>query len=797
MRSPRAAMAGLVLLAIAAAFSAEVEASFDQLSSPEPPAVGPAGKPPRPTYRVPRASGAIVIDGKLDEEAWERAVHLDLRYEVNPGDNLPAGAKTDAFLTYDASHFYAAFYAHDPDPRKIHAHLSDRDLAFRDDFVGLVLDTFNDERRAFEFFVNPVGVQMDLVQDDISGNEDSSWDAIWTSAGRVTDDGYIVEMSIPYNSLRFQNSAGDQTWGVDFVRIFPRDRRYQFTLNPRDKSTSCYLCQIAKIVGFAGATPGANIQITPTLTAIRSDDDPNFPLDFDPNYRGLRNVRSGPHYDLGLTAKWGITPNLTATGTLNPDFSQVEADTAQLNVNEAFALYFPEKRPFFLEGSDYFDTPFQAVYSRNVADPSWGAKVTGKLGKSVVGFFAAEDARTNLLFPGSQGSITDTLVAPTTDAVLRYRLDAGSSSSIGALVTSREGDGYSNRVAGVDSLLRPTKSDSIRMQLLASQTEYPDAVAARDAQPVDPFGDHAFRLQYDHNTKSFSAWARSIDIGPGFRADMGFVPQVDYREELAGAERTWWGKPGAFFSRILSGAESSWRDDQSGRLLQNRTAGWVSLQGPHQSFVFLGAGHRVSGFRDNEFDQGFVDFDFNMEATRAVFFGVSGGADAHVDFAFADPNDAGAARQGHQFRVAPNARYNVGRHVRFDLSHEYRRLENDDGHLFIANLTQLTTAYQVTVRMFFRAILQYEGTKHNLALYGLQCPGGIPGGANCPFQPRERNLFSQLLFSYKINPQTAFFLGYSDNRSGLETGPPNAPIEIPLTRTSRTFFFKLGYAWVI
>jgi len=623
MHSHRAVAAGLVLLVIAASFGGAAEASFEKLSSPEPPAPAP-GKPPRPTYRVPKASSAIVIDGKLDEEAWEKAVHLDLRYEVNPGDNLPATATTDAFLTYDEGHFYAAFYAHDPDPNKIHAHLSDRDLAFRDDFVGLVLDTFNDERRAFEFFVNPVGVQMDLVQDDVSGNEDSSWDAIWTSAGHITEDGYVVEMSIPYNSLRFQNSAGDQTWGIDFVRIFPRDRRFQFALGPRDKSTSCYLCQIAKIVGFAGATPGANIQITPTLTAIRSDSDPNFPDNLDPAHLAERNEKSGPHYDLGLTAKWGITPNLTATGTLNPDFSQVEADTAQLNVNEAFALYFPEKRPFFLEGSDYFDTPFQAVYTRTVADPSWGAKLTGKLGKSVVGFFAAEDAQTNLLLPGSQGSFSDTLGAPTTDAVLRYRLDAGANSSIGALVTSRDGDGYSNRVAGIDSLFRLTKSDSIRTQLLASQTQYPDAVARRDDQPADPFGDHAFRFHYDHNTKNLAAWARYADVGPGFRADMGFVPQVDYSEELSGFERSWWGKPGAFFSRLFSGAEASWRDDQSGRLLQNRTAGWFAFQGPHQSFVFLGTGHRVFGFRDNEFDQGFVDLEMNMEATRAVFAGAKG-----------------------------------------------------------------------------------------------------------------------------------------------------------------------------
>ncbi len=228
-------------------------------------------------YEIPRASTAIQIDAILDEPAWQNALRLELNYEIRPAENVKPKVRTECLLVFDNDQLYAAFRAFDPNPSAIRGRLSDRDRAFSDDFVGLVLDTFNDERRAFEFFVNPVGVQMDLVQDDVSGNEDESWDAIWSSAGRVTDEGYIVELAIPYTSLRFQRGEGKQTWGLDIVRVYPRDHRYLIALSPRDRATSCYLCQVAKVQGFEGATPGRNIELSPTVTAIRTDELDDFP----------------------------------------------------------------------------------------------------------------------------------------------------------------------------------------------------------------------------------------------------------------------------------------------------------------------------------------------------------------------------------------------------------------------------------------------------------------------------------------------------------------------------------------
>lgn len=405
---------------------------------------------------LPRADSAVVVDGKLDEPIWEKALRLDLPYEVNPGVNIPSRVRTEALLTYDDAYFYAAFRAADPEPDRIRARFTDRDTAFQDDFVGIVVDTFDDERRAFEFFVNPKGVQMDLVVDDVLGNEDSSWDAIWFSAGSLTGDGYLVEMAIPYTSLRFQRGDGSQAWGLDLVRVYPRNYRFLLAMNARDRNVDCYLCQVSRVVGFEGATPGKNLEITPTVTVIRTDARDPFPQ------APLEN--GNPETDLGVTARWGITPNLTASGAINPDFSQVEADVAQLDVNEQFALFYPEKRPFFLEGSDFFDTPIQAVYTRTVVDPSWGAKLSGKEGKGAIGLFVAQDEFTNLLFPGSQGSFgTPPVNSDSTAAVLRYRRDVGKNSTIGGLVTARDGLDYENAVFGADALVRATDSDTFRL----------------------------------------------------------------------------------------------------------------------------------------------------------------------------------------------------------------------------------------------------------------------------------------------------------------------------------------------
>ncbi len=310
---------------------------------------------------VPTLSGDVVIDGVPDEDFWSQARTIELTYETQPADNAPAAVKTTAYIADNGREVLLAFRAEDPDPSKIRAFLRDRDSLWSDDFIGFTIDTFNDQRRAYEFYVNPLGAQGDLIIDGATGNEDDSWDGLWDSAAKINATGYTVEIRIPYSTLRFQQTNGVvQKWGVDFLRFRPRDNRYRISNNKLIRGNNCYLCGLSKLQGFANANPGRDLEVTPTFTAAYAESRNNPTAAWQSD---------GTQYELGVDVKWGIGSNLTLNGTINPDFSQVESDQAQLNLNTTFALFFPEKRPFFLEGADYFSTPFNVVYTRSVQDP--------------------------------------------------------------------------------------------------------------------------------------------------------------------------------------------------------------------------------------------------------------------------------------------------------------------------------------------------------------------------------------------------------------------------------------------
>lgn len=728
----------------------------------------PATEPPsRPPYAVSRATGPIKVDGNLDDAAWQAATVVELAYETRPAENMPPPVKTDVLITHDDDNLYVGFRAQDPDPSAIRAHLSDRDTAFDDDFVGIVLDPFNDERRAFEFFINPLGVQMDMFNDDVGGNEDASWDALWASSGRITDTGYEVEVAIPFSSLRFPRSEGEQTWGFDALRFYPRSQRHRIASQPSDRNVSCYLCQISKMTGFAGVTPGRNVELVPTVTSIRTD-----------TRNGVRGddrlVEGELETEPGLTAKWGVTPNLTLNGAINPDFSQVEADAAQLDINTTFALYFPEKRPFFLEGADFFTTPLNAVFTRNVADPEWGVKLTGKEGKNGVGVFVAQDDRTNFLIPGSERSSAVSLDMASTDAVLRYRRDLGPSSALGVLLTSREGEGYSNQVAGMDGLYRISDTDAVRAQFLTSQTEYPSAVVGNggNGQRAGTFDDDAYHVRYTHSARNWNGWAQYEDVGELFRADMGFLPQVDYTLTLGGGDRVWYGPEGAWWTKFLVGAEWDERKDQEGRLLEEESEVWVDLQGPMQSYFSVVAGQRDLAFRGVIFDQTYGRLFVEAQPSGSVYFSTT------VDVG--DEIDYDNLRAGDLLQVQSSLRYLLGRHLRASLSHVLQQLDVSGGELYEANLSQLTLTYQLNIRTFVRLISQYTDIQRNPILYTFDV------------DEQSEHLFNQLLFSYKLSPQTVLFAGYSDNSFGAEFRNER----IDLARNDRTFFFKIGYAWV-
>ena len=748
----RTAIPGLLLGLIAAG-------AIGQTPSAPPPAAATDG----PTvYRIERTTEAVKVDGVLEDAVWERAEKWELPLETFPGDNLAARVRTEAQMAYDGDRIYVAFHAYDPEPAKIRAHLSDRDKAFSDDFVGIVLDTFNDERRGFEFFVNPLGVQMDLSINDVGGGEDETWDALWKAAGRITPSGYTVEMSIPFTSLRFRRSAGDQTWGMDLLRVYPRDQRFILRLQKQNRNRNCYLCQVSKLNGFSGITPGRNLEIDPTVTSQRTDERDDFPSG------DLRN--GGVDVEPGVTARWGMTPNLTLNAAVNPDFSQIEADVAQLDVNTQFALFYPEKRPLFLEGADFFTTPLTAVYTRTVADPQWALKLSGKEGRNALGFFVARDRTTNLTIPGSQSSDLTSVDQSNDAGVLRYRYDIGKSSTVGALWTGREGDEYSNHVVGADAFFRFSPKDRISAQFLESRTRYPDSVVSEFDQPSGSFDDRAIYFDYVHSSRNWWWHAGYTDVGEQFRADSGFLPQVGYRRPIAGLERTVWAPKDSWYSRFFVGGDWDRTIEQSGQELEEEWEGWFGIFGPRQSYLLLDAGTRDVFFNGAQFrNHTFLNFFFEIRPFGDLYFNVDGNVGDRVDFA--------NTREGRRLWLEPKLQWNVGRHVKLELDHTYEHLDEDGGRLFTANLSQLTLIYQYDIRTFVRMILQYTDVERNTDLYVDQVDA------------KEEHLFTQLLLAYKINPQTVFFVGYSDTRMG--------DASTDLIQQNRTIFVKIGYAWLL
>lgn len=717
-------------------------------------------------FSVARASGSIEIDGGLNEPAWRDATPVLLPFEWFPGDNEPAPVETEVRVLFDDENLYLAFLARDPDPTAIRANLADRDTPVQDDHVGFMIDPFNDERRGFQFRINPLGVQMDAIFSENEGFEDFSWDAIWDSDGRITEEGYVVEVAVPFKSLRFPRSAEPQTWGFMAFRSYPRDVRHRMRSFPTDRNRACLLCQMNKMEGIQGVNPGRNVEVTPTLTGVRTDTRPDWP-------EGSWDSGDGD-LEAGVTARWSMTPNLVFNGTVNPDFSQVEADVAQLEVNNRFALFYPERRPFFLEGADFFLTPLNVIFTRTVADPRAGAKVTGKEGANAVGFFLTQDRVNNLILPANQGSRSAFLPDDVTAGVFRYRRDVGEGSTAGGLVTIREGEDYHNRVYGADAFIRLSQTNTIQGQFLRSDTEYPSGIVEDFGQKPEPFQGNALFLQFLHRSRDWMAVVNAEQLDPDFRSDAGFIPRVDTRSGEILLQRTWWAPdPGRWYSFLNAGILVARAENLDGDLTDERIQFTGGYSGPMQSAVNVAVARRKELYAETLFedlDAAFIGFEIRPSGLATLGFGTE--LSKTIDYL--------AGEAGTQITAGPSAELKLGRHLNLELRHSFRRLERDGEWAFVANLPQIRAVYNFNVRTFFRAIVQYQNIERN------------PDSYDVAVNRESRRFFTQLLVSYKVNPQTVVFLGYSDNAVGSLSPELD---RIDLTRTDRTFFLKLGYAW--
>ena len=428
---------------------------------------------------VPKFEKPPVIDGLLNDAVWQNAALLKDFYQINPGDNIAPSKPTEVLLGYDSKFLYMAFRCVD-EPDKVRSTVAKRDNIFQDDYVGFYLDTFNDQRKAFEVFFNPLGIQGDGVLTEGRG-EDFSVDLLLDSKGTLNETGYIVEVAIPFKSLRYEAGKG-KVWGAHFFRRIQRFNRELDSWMPFSRSIDSNLSQAGHLGGLEGISAERTIELIPSLTISESG---RFVRSFTPPPTGIdpgRIVNEPIRFDPGLTAKFTPSSALTLDLAINPDFAQVEADQLVVEANQRFPIFFAEKRPFFLEGIDIFNTPITAVHTRAIVDPDIALKLSGKKGRNTFGVMVASD--------NGPGNITgDERLRPSNFrflnknayiGVLRLKRDIGKEDSIGMIATSYNFIEKHNDVLGIDGRFRLDKQTTFTFQTLGTTSRNFFLIPTRD-----------------------------------------------------------------------------------------------------------------------------------------------------------------------------------------------------------------------------------------------------------------------------------------------------------------------------
>lgn len=716
-------------------------------------------------HQVPRLEAAATIDAKLDDAVWKQALKVNLNYETDPGENTTPPVKTEVFIYENGETLFVAFNALDDNPEQILDHLTDRDNVWNSDFVGIKFDTFNEKRKAFQFFVNALGVQGDAIQEDFRG-DDSNWDALWDSAGQVTETGYVVEMAIPFKSLRFPESDGEQRWGVEMLRFYPREFRHRIANTPVDRDHSCRVCQFDNLVGFKEVKPSQNLLLTPTLVVAQSDTREDA---FTPWNEG--DVEN----EFGLDLRYGITQDIYLNATLNPDFSQVEADAAQLDINNPFSLFLEEKRPFFLDGADYFNTNRRLVHTRNIAAPDYGLKVTGQSNGHSFGAIAVNDEQTNILIPSSLGSslFTDDN-RESKNQVLRYSYDLGNKSNVGFIHTERRGDDYKNKVSSVDAKYWFDQYHSLTFQYMSSDTKNPQALIDEfsdddDFNVTPEMSGDALVLELNHNSRNWWGYLDYVEFDKDFRADLGFIGRVDFNKIVIGAGHRWFPeRKDSWWSRINLAGDWDRTENSDGLKLEEEIQIGLFLAAKLQSEFVLDFGKRESYWNGEYFDE-----TFNQARSS---FRPYGDLKLSLRFDWGDKIDFLNTRLGEEFRYRPQIDWQVNRHWFTSLDYIHVDFEVPDGDLFTARLSNFRLTYQMNIRSFLRLTVQNVNISRDPSLYIDEVDA------------TTKSVSSQLLYSYKINPQTLFFAGYSD------AGYQDDEID-KIEQTGRSLFMKFSYAW--
>lgn len=716
-----------------------------------------------PRLTVTRARGAISVDGRLDDPGWQGAAEIRDFYEITPGDNTPPKVRTTAWITYDDGALYVAILCDDPRPSDIRARYVERDHVRSDqDFAGVILDTRNDGRTATEFFANAYGIQDDAADDESStGNsEDFAPDFHWESAAAITPAGWQVEMRIPFASLRY--SRGDpQTWGIIVLRNWMRDFRYQFASNRSPRESNCFICHATKLEGLSGLPHAGHVVVAPYATLAESAIPREGP--------GGTLLNEPVRGNAGLDVKWIPNESTALDATINPDFSQVESDVAQISANNRFALFYPEKRPFFMERSQLFNSPIPAIYTRTITSPRWGARASGDAGGTAWTALVTQDrGGGTVIVPGPAGSSAAPQDFSSFVGIGRVQQNLSGRSFAGFLVTDREVEGGAhNRVFGPDFLWAPSDQNQVTGQFLLSSTRTPDQPERSPDWDGRSFSSRALAVQWNHSEQHWNWTAIYRDYGDGFRADVGFVPQVGIREGVANVSYTFY--TAGLFSRVIPLVSGDFVADTSGRTVTSVVTPGVSVQGA------LGL------FGEIDYDAGHVERAGPelLPASRfSLFLAMTPGGlvsrlslQAHLG----DAIDYVAYRAGRGGDAILSVQLQATRHLELQYDGAIQWVNLSGERLFTAQVERLKATYVFGRRTFLRAIGQYVRTDSEPSRYPVPVPATTGG-----FQ-------GSVLLGYELNWQSVVYLGYGDTRALRENAQS--------VRAGRDLFLKVSYAF--
>lgn len=714
----------------------------------------------KPAIEITRLVGTIKVDGELDDSGWENAAKADNFVEHFPNNGGKPSVETEVWLTYDNVNLYIAFVCYD-DPGTIRSSLRDRDEIWSDDYMGFIFDTYGDATMAYEVFANPLGIQGDGLQ-TLHG-EDIRFDLVFESEGNITDRGYQIEMAIPFSSLRFPDKP-EQVWKATFWRTHPRDSRRTYSWAYTDRDDPCWLCQFGTIKGIKNVKPGGKLEILPSVigfqsASLRDDSEPNSGLD-----------NSDVDGECSLGAKYAITSSLTAEATYNPDFSQVESDVAQIDVNTTFALFYPEKRPFFQEGSNLFDLWHTVFYTRSINDPLFAARLTGKMGKTDLAYIVAYDEHSPTIIPLEEES--EVLEGgESVSNIFRVRYTFKQSSYVGAIATDRRmKGGGAGTVFGADGVFRFYKNYCFEWQALASRTEEPNDTSLTEdinnilfdndkhtaAYDGEQYWGNAFYASLERFSQNWSFDFDYYETSPTFRADNGFITNNSTRRI-----NFWTGLDFYPLSSLI---------DQFG---PNLFCGKVwNFNGEHKD-EWLGA-----SIYANLKAQTFVRVEFltSREKFKNIVFDGISRINMEISSKFSDPVSLGFWWEYGRFIAREEDPPFLGRGYRGEVwstikpltrfiiqpGLQYARLENPDNGevVFDGYILRTRFNFQFNRELFLLLIVQYDDFDKEYN-----------------FEP---------LLTYRVNPFTLFYIG---SRHGYEdfdekTGP---------TLTDRQFFMKFQY----